>query len=535
MYVTVAVGSTQGGSGVLPFSVLSTGAGRAITFTATTSTSWIRFLTGGVGTPTLDNVSVRELIDPAGSRSAELLTNGNFASWAADNPTGWGLSFTETATEYVTQASPGARLVSANGVFNELKQDGVSPVGRTFEIIVVVTACAGAGCVSNGSQTPITFTAPGVYRAVFTSILSTIGLKRSIAGQACDFTVSSISLREVFGYHCTQATAASKPTLARIARRLGPELLSNGTFADLSGWTGYFGAAAAVGGRLRLTEDADGTGVRAKCLLATRPGASYQVQADCIIGTGTGAVVAAVAGDNTAYGTSLGRADRSATATALFTFTATSTVTSLILAAPGADGQYCEFDNVSVKEVMEFSNAIQFDGTDDFLDATYRSYYNAGSSTYIVATRSQTSGAPGFLTTETSTTNNSTLVHPLGVTAGNPTGTYYYIRNDANVSPLDYVNYAPGAVSKPSIISAVDFGNALKGYSGGVLTYTGAYARSGTLTTNKITIGAAQRIANGQFTKTIIALLCWAPGVMPDADRRAIERFGAYLIGEPHV
>lgn len=507
-----------------------------ITFVATQANHWV-ILDAGSGTAgqysEFDSVSVREVIDAPGSRGPELINNGDFTTWSADNPAGWTVGFTETATEFVTQASPGARLASA-GAFNEIVQ-AICTVGKTYEATVVVAACSGNGALSNNTNNPISFTAPGIYRAIFTAAHSNVGLKRALSGTACDFTVTSVSIREVFGYHCNQATASSKPTVVKIPRRTGPELVPNGRFeTDASGWTVHFGTGSVVGGRLRLTEDADGTGVRAKCLLSTRPGASYQVQVDCTIGTGPILIVAAVAGDNTAYGTNLGRVDRSVTTTAAFSFVATSGTTSLIVSAPGTDGQFGEFDNVSVKEVLEWSNAIQFDGTDDFLDVTFRDYYAAGTSTFVGSWYGPVTGNSSFGLVQSSNGNITPLYAPFGIPTSSVNASYF-MRDDAGSAVLNFRTYAAGAYSGSGVVSAVDSGNRLVGLDHGTVTVDVAFTRPGVLTSNRITVGAAQRTSTSGFGKMIMGLLCWSPNVMPDADRRAIEKFAAFLVGEHHV
>lgn len=492
-------------------------------FIATQTSHWIALDTGTGAEGQYceyDNVSVKEVIEAPASRSAELLSNGDFAQWSGDNPVGWGLSMAETATEYVTQGSPGLRLVSTLGNFTEVSFAAGCVVGKTYEAMVVVSACTGTGGLANQSQTPITFTAPGIYRAVFVASNASVSLKRAVGGAATDFTVTLASLKEVFGYHGSQATAANKPTLVRIPRKSGPDLITPGAWT-----TGTPTSTTISAGVITLAAQF----ASAEQPPALRNGTYYNLSYSVTAASGSSPLALSSSGF-TGSTTTLPSAIGINTVTVL----CVDATKPIRLIAPNA-GTSITLTAISLREIQEWSNAIQLDGTDDWLDLTYRSYYNAGASTFICAHASPISGGPGFLLTETNTANPSTLVHPLGVTAANLTSSYYYIRNDAGSSPLDYISYAPGSAAKPCVISAVDSGVALKGFTGGAQSYTGAYVRTGTLTTNRITLGAAQRTAVGQFAKAVLGLICWSANVMPDADRKAIERFGSYLVGEPYV
>lgn len=471
-----------------------------------------------------DGISVRRVIDAPASRGPELVSNGDFSSWSGDNPVNWGLSYVESATEYVTQGNPGARIVSTTGNFNEIAQVLGLVNGKTYEVIVQVTACTGTGSVSNASASPVSFSAPGYYRAIFTAVGGSVGLKRATGGQASDFTVGSISVKEVLGFHCNQATASSKPTVVKIPRRRGPELVVNGDFnTDLSGWsTGNTGVATvtwSAGTALYGSNGVDGARLRQQIFVT--PGKTYWIS------------VSASSALNIAIGANPGTTEYVPYFAGSKSFAFVAFTNSFwINTVTAVDGSF--LDKVSIFEVLEWSNAVQFDGTDDWLDVTFRDYYAAGASTFIGAWNGPVTGNSSFGLVQSNTGNNTPLYAPLGVPTGSSNASYF-MRDDAGSAVLNFRTYAAGAYSGSGVVSAVDSGNRLVGLDRGAVSVDVTFARPGVLSTNKVTIGASQRTTVFGFAKMTVALLCWSPNVMPDADRRAIEKFAAFLVGEHHA
>lgn len=123
---------------------------------------------------------------------AELLTNGNFASWSGDNPVGWTLSSTENAANFVTEVSEQARIVADS--FWGIRQS-VTAVGGWYQFgldvnaIVVNTVridSSGVAVTSYSSTGNKLATArfPGTY----------FGIYRGSSG-VCDFTVDNVSVK----------------------------------------------------------------------------------------------------------------------------------------------------------------------------------------------------------------------------------------------------------------------------------------------------------------------------------------------------
>lgn len=497
------------------------------TFIATQSSHWIALDTG-TGSEgqycEYDNVSVREVVEAPGSRGDEKTSNGDFSLWSNDNPVNWGLSFVESATEYVTQGAPGVRLVSTAGAFNEIAQNVGLVNGRTYEVTVAISACNGTGAVSNASSSPVSFTAPGWYRAVFTAIGGSIGLKRSVGGTPCDFTVTYLSCREVFGFHGLQATAANKPTLVRIPRKSGPDLITPGAWT-----TGTPTSTTIAAGAITLAAQY----ASAEQPPALRNGVYYNFSYSVTAASG-------------AYPLALSSSGFTGATTTLPSAIGINTVTVLCvdatkpirLIAPSA-GTSITLTAISLREIQEWSNAMQFDGTDDWLDVTFRDYYSGGAYTFVGAWSGAVAGNSSFILAQSNSANTNSLVAPAFVPSNNFNASLFE-RGDSGLLGISGPTYATNAYVGTTAVELVQnssggSGN-YRGWQGGVLEKNVNYNHPAeAITTNRVTIGAAQRTSVSGFAKIIVGLLCWAPTEMPAADRKAIARFAAFLVGEPYV
>lgn len=500
------------------------------TFIATQSSHWIALDTG-TGSEgqycEYDNVSVREVIEAPGSRGEEKTSNGDFSLWSNDNPVNWGLSFVESATEYVTQGAPGVRLVSTAGAFNEIAQNVGLVNGRTYEVTVQISACDGTGAVSNASSSPVSFTAPGWYRAVFTAIGGSIGLKRSVGGTPCDFTVTYLSCREVFGFHGSQATAANKPTLVRIPRKSGPDLVINGGFDSPANWSVI--STTISGGSLALAVQF----AYAQQTIELKPGASYVVSYTVTASSGTYPLALSGSGFTGVTTTIPAVVGRNSVVV-----TCVNTTNLLKLIAPNT-GTSVTIDNVSVREVLEWSNAVQIDGTDDWMDLSYRDYFVGGSYTFVGAWAGPVTGNSAFVLAQSSTSDVDPLCSPLFVPSGS-NHVSIFERGDTAQVGISGSSYSLDTLQGSACVELLQTSSGAtgnyKGWCSGALVRNINYTRvAESLTTNRVTLGTSQRTSVSGFSKGSFALLCWSANVMPDADRRAIGRFASYLIGEPYV
>jgi len=523
--VTISPTSTVG-------NVLSDSGGSAAwstmdrTFIATQTTHWVMLETGS-GTDgqyaEYDNVSVKKISEAPASRGPELLTNADFSAWSSDNPVGWTLAFTETAQTYVTQASPGARLVTTDGTYNEVSQN-VTTTGKVYEVLINVTAVTGTLVVLNAGNSPLTITAPGIYRALFTSVGAVVGIKRGVGGVACDATVAWMSCKEVLGYHARQPTASNKPTLTRIPRKTASDIVINGGFDSASNWTTSLTTIS--GGVLSLNSQfasaqQDITGLEV--------GATYEVSYDVISATGT----SPIALSGTGFSGSTQVMPAVVGSRNYFLTVCTNAGAPLLVIAPNASTTIT-IDNISLRKVTEWSYAVTLDGVDDWMDLMLRDHFASGAYTFIASWWGPVTGNSSFIVAQSSTGNTNPLVSPLFVPSASVDAGIFE-RGDTGTTGLSGSTYVTGALTKTSIVEltqiATPVGN-FKGYQNGVLDRNTNYTRvSESVTTNKLTLGAAQRISVSGYGKGTFALICLAPSTMPDADRRAIARFAAFLNG----
>jgi hypothetical protein len=189
------------------------------TFTATTTTLAIEIYAQNVGagpeTLTVDNVSVREVTVAnalAPILGPELVTNGD-----GTDVTGW----------TITNNGGGSTLVSSGGSFVFTSDFTVAyatiavptTVGKTYRFSVDVTAKS-AGVYIRGGPTAGGITlfgdnnAPDIktytYTAVPTSGTQTFFNIGALSGNTVTF--DNVTVKEIPGYHATQATAAKRPT-----------------------------------------------------------------------------------------------------------------------------------------------------------------------------------------------------------------------------------------------------------------------------------------------------------------------------------
>lgn len=156
----------------------------------------------------------------------------------------------------------------------------------------------------------------------------------------------------------TQSTTASKPLVHRVPKLLGPNLVSNGDGSSLTGWTGSTGYSVASG--------------TFKCNGAT---AAPILQQNVGVVQGKTYRVTFTQSGRTAGNSYLvlggtqpaGAPNLIANQTYSFVLTATTTAGTLAFATQSGtyDGS---FDNISVQEVLEWSYAMSFDGSNDSLN-----------------------------------------------------------------------------------------------------------------------------------------------------------------------
>lgn len=527
--VTITAGSTVG-------ALLSNYAGTTSmtnytgVFIATQTQHWIALDTG-TGTEgqyaEYDNISVKEIIEAPNSRGPELFVNGSFTSWTSDDPTGWTKTFTEDANTYITQVAGGARLVTTNGTFNEINQT-IAVIGKSYELMVNVIEVSGNLVISNTSSSPITITSPGIYRAEFTAVGTSVGIKRGIGGAACDATIASISCKEVLGLHARQSTSLNKPTLVRIPRKKGQDKVINGGFDSGANWNLVNGAIIS-GGSLQLNSS---LAFAEQAISNLEVGSVYELSYDVIASTGT----SPLALSSTGFTGATQVLPSTVGVRNYFLATCSTSSGPLKLIAPNASTTIT-LDNVVLRKVTEYSNAVSIDGIDDFMDVAYRDYFASGAYTYIASWWGPITGNSSFVMAQSSTSSTNPVVSPLFVPSSSVNAALFE-RGDTGTTGLTGTTFATGALSKTNVVELLQVSSPIsnfKGWLNSILDRNINYTRvSESITTNKVTFGAAQRTTTSGFVKGVIALQCWGPSNMPEADRKAIGRFAAFLVGETY-
>lgn len=167
-------------------------------------------------------------LDPrlGGLRGAEVNPDVGFnnpAAWTASGSTpGWVVSNGVAAC---------AQTASANRWINS---GATLTVGKWYDIWMDVSVTAG-GCLPDISATPVFATTSGRKHWVLQATTTTLAI---IAQPAFIGSVDNLSVREVPGQHCIQATAADRPLLdARFNRLIYSEVLTNAAWQKASGVT----------------------------------------------------------------------------------------------------------------------------------------------------------------------------------------------------------------------------------------------------------------------------------------------------------
>lgn len=183
------------------------------------------------------------------------------------------------------------------------------------------------------------------------------------AGGTATFTLNEF--RELTGNHATQSAVASKPSVQRVPKRLGLELIAS---QDLTTWVSG-GAFASWNGSTSTATTITTTGtnggryVRMPCV----PGKSYTFAALVAAGTANGAVAIAYGtSGNTLISEQTGWFVASGVARLTTVAPANAAFMEFVVRG-GATGQTATFTSLTAGEVLEWATVISFDGSNDFL------------------------------------------------------------------------------------------------------------------------------------------------------------------------
>ena len=336
------------------------------------------------------------------------------------------------------------------------------------------------------------------------------------AAVSANITLQKPSLRQLSGRPLFQSTTGFKPKLKRVPKRLGAELVSNGDFASgTAGWSVSGSTIAAVAGELEVTNTAT-SNAQAFQPVPTTAGKVYSVS-----GTyrrGTAETNAQLMVNNNGSFPSVGVNTTTSNLTYTATLTAASNQLSVIaLIGATTTGKTAYFDNISVREVLEWTWAWVFDGVDDRLATV--SLPTADAETVIVAGQflNTTASVQGIISKRNSNTGLMIRRENSLITTG------YAMQGSAPESAaLDGV---PSATSKRVYSVAAASGNKRYRRDGAqVNTTTGAYTSYAGI----LSLGAEISSANAACN---IYAAAYAPVAIPDAELLIIERAMAQLGG----
>lgn len=495
LYQVIAILSRYGGSLWL--------ADPAYTFTGSDGT-------GAAG----DNSDTGYVRDLCASYGPELITNGDFSQ----GTTGWILQ--QPTSGSVSIAGGIASIISTDGSNAYLQAAGAPlTVGKVYELSCDYATTVGSLSLRDSSGTIIKVLSAGKNMLQFVAATTSVRFNRD---GACNCTIDNVSVREVIGRPLFQATTGFKPKLKRVPKRLGPELVTNGSFdTDTNDWSlasGSGGTFSWASGALSVNRTGGTTSAAQSVALVI--GRSYAVSASqrvSVSGAGVAPNIALRVGSS-ASDTPLvsGTATTQATFTAnSFIYQASATGAAWLHLIAGVAAGTVEFDNVSVREVLEWGWAWVFDGADDLLATVAQP--SVAAETLIVAKQVNATPAIGgaAITRGPSPANTGSLLY-----ANSSSVTAMRIGTGSALSYL--------SANNPILIPIVQSG-VFAAQSKHRINGVQSAVNNGGFASNAmpINVGGYSSLYVGQH----IYAAAYTPTAIPDAELLIIERAMAQLAG----
>ena len=304
------------------------------------------------------------VLDGVGTVGPNLVTNGSFDSGI----TGW----TASGNAALSHQAGRMRVERTDAAGYPAGQQTIALVsGKTYRLTCDYQNPSGLALYAsfNGIDQSLGASLSGSISLVLTATGATTSVQVGIrltpgtVGQYIDF--DNIIVKEIQGNHASQSTTASKPLLTRVPKRLGPEMI---TSQDLTTWVsggvfGNWGESTATAN----TITASGVGGSRHVRLTCEPGKTYRFSASVTGGTSPGYLAVA-------FGTSAARlsayeinaADSSGAISTVLAAPSNAAFVEFVIRG-GTTGQTTSFTNLTAGEVLEWTNAISFDGSNDFL------------------------------------------------------------------------------------------------------------------------------------------------------------------------
>lgn len=451
-----------------------------------------------------NNSDVGHVRDLCARYGPELVVNGDFSQGS----TGW--TVFQPTVGAVTFDGTKATINSTDGSIAGLLKTSLLVVGKVYELSIDVVVRTGQFIIGdNNTVTYASGSSSGKFKAVFTATSTALQIKRGAGGLPNDFDIDNISVREIIGRPLFQATTGFKPKLRRVPKRLGAELVVNGDFATSSDWNGAGGTVAISGGQLTLTSSGLGYAARAENTnpITLKPGATYLL-ADT--GSGGSFRLGTARGLADLYGTSSLPAGYSS-----FTWQATTSSAYFSLAGSSVSGTQHTFTQASVREVLEWTWAWVFDGTDDLLATVSQPAATeetlivckdsvreaSGVGTYMAKRGAGFTGA--WMYTDTNSDN--------GLAAGNGTA-------------WQYNGFTPPGNPAKLVMSAVTSATQVKKRTNAINTVNSFSYASGA---GPVSLGGY----TGTFANSTVFAAAYCPTALSDAELLIIEKAMAQLAG----
>lgn len=480
-----------------------------------------------------DNISVREVLsasvyqDSAGTLPT---TYGSTLGLLTDRSYGWELgpelvtngTFETSIAGWIAQA---ANLTRVDGRMSCTTASGAGgayidvPVeaNRRYEVSAQWVAASQASLrIFDGANfstalfTGVDKSGPATDRVVITPTSSIVRLYLRNTGASTQL-YDNVSARELRGNPLSQSTAGARPTLTRTPKRLGPELVVNGALDSAAGWT-LSGAATISGGVCDIATAGAGWLEQG---VVTKAGAVYRVTAVASLAAtfcgawdspGRSALLS-----NSAAGRNPGFVE--------FFFTANDALSFIAFTSTGSGAT--RLDNISVREVLEWSPALSFNGTSNFLSAAQNPLGSSLSQPYTMIV----AGVAGALSATCRACGD--YVRSIGVLNTGAVALTHFTTGSV-ISPSGLVT-----TGAPFVLSASWDGTQAVVRLNGVQVQAGALgAPIGTQTA----FAVGQRGNNAEYWNGLLDPFCVAvPFVMSDADRKTFERAAAQRVGATYL
>lgn len=482
-------------------------------------------------TGSIDNVSVREILGYQNTYSS--FAAGNYRESTGQNPAGVDQQVglvVDAAQSLGPEIATGNNLAGFSNITAEVSHtnSAFTTTGPTVGVAIPVTAGKYYEVVVAGSTTseefsvntysPVgparTLARVGFGRCVIKADFPNIYLRNSTAGVT---QITHISVRELPGILALQATSGFQPYLRQSPKAFGSERV----IGNWSTPNGYDNASVGNGQSVTVTA---GTAVGARAAIALQPlevGKTYRVTARCMSQTATTGFYVregSVPGNGT---TTLSSPGLAAGGYYEATFTATrpdyNVLTSANVAASYA------FSDVSVREVVEWSYAWQFDAGDDRMALSAVPFEMADDFFGVFGYRIAAAADVNLLALRNTGQTNPAIVFGL-LPNGSPR---FWARNDAGT--FVQTQGIP-RIGIDTVLTGRKYSATMECRVDGTLVQSAARPANA-LTVNNATLCASVATTAGGFFNGNLHGVILGKGAITDAELLTLEKFIARLQG----